>query len=241
MATMIYGMGRTLLGSALSVSLVTGLAAAAPWVDHDLEPPLPQHVENPGGLLSAWCEVHPDGMEMDRLEVRLVDPEGATVWGWSSTTALEYTLEWVVPSGLDDGLYRYEVEAFSVDGDLVASVDEPFLIAGLTNGICVFKFEDLNGNGEFELGEEPLLPGWEFCNDDLGCEVTDEDGVACWFFVDEGSYEICETLQDGWVSTTGICQTVDLVAGDIAKAMFGNQMESTPTESSTWSRIKRLY
>lgn len=214
---------------------------ALPWVEFTMSPGLPDHVENPGGLFTGWCQAHPDGTFPQSLVVRVVDPSGTVVSEWTSTDTFEYTVFYGIPSGSPDGMYRYQVEYWSTIG-LEASIDQGFLVAGATTGICAFKFEDLNGNGVYDPPTETLLSGWEICNPTLGCKFTDVDGAACWFFIPAGVYTMCETLQSGWEApVTPVCQDITVPADDIAKVTFGNRQIVTPVEESSWGKVKDLY
>lgn len=122
------------------------------------------------------------------------------------------------------------------------------LVAGTssaTPGFCVFKFIDLNGNGEQDEGE-PFAEGWEICvtgpDDFDDCRLTDEDGAACWFLLPLGEYEICETQMPGFeVTTGGLCQTVVLDSTEVEQVFFGNWEPPVPTEERTWGQIKSTY
>jgi len=140
-------------------------------------------------------------------------------------------------------MYQYVAEYYRAGLTLEVERTQGHLVAA--GGLCAFKFHDEDGNGEFDQDNEELLSGWEMCAEgpeDLGCELTDEDGVVCWFFIDPGTYTVCETLQAGWESTTGgVCQEVELVEDDVAKVLFGNRMPSTPSERSSWGEVKSRY
>jgi len=76
------------------------------------------------------------------------------------------------------------------------------------------KYQDTDGNGSQGAGE-PALAGWELCLYDATganlitsasgrpiCAITGASGVARLTEVPaSGSYQICETLQSGWVNT----------------------------------------
>lgn len=224
-----------------SFAFLAPAAMAAPSIDLEMTPRLPDFVQNPGGTLSASCWVDTDGTTPETLRILILDPNDGIVAEYVYPEATYWTLEWNAPEGLLDGMYTYRAEYYSSEG-LAASVDERFLLAGATRGICAFKFIDENGNGTLDDGEV-LAPGWEICIDGpegIECEVTDEDGAACFFFIAAGTYEVCETLQEGYESTTGVCQEI-VVTTTIEKAMFGNREITTPIEESSWGRVKAVY
>jgi hypothetical protein len=64
--------------------------------------------------------------------------------------------------------------------------------------MLAFKFEDLNKNGEWDEGEQPLS-GWELCTSNgTICDTTNEYGFAAFYDLIQGTYNITETLQPGW-------------------------------------------
>jgi hypothetical protein len=236
---------RTVLSVVAASAALVALAPSAravPWIEWAMTPDLPGHVDNPGGTLSAWCIVHPDQTTFQRLDVRIVAPGGGVLQQWAITDAMDFYVDWTIPEGYPDGIYRYEMDYVSVEQGLTVSLSEGFLAAGSTTGVCAFKFNDEDGDGVFEPEDgEALLPGWEICATGpqaIPCKVTDSDGVACWFFITPGVYEFCETMQMGWIPTTGVCASVDVLPNAIQKVEFGNQMNPVPTEPKSWGGIK---
>jgi len=96
-----------------------------------------------------------------------------------------------------------------------------------TGSICVFKYEDVNGNGVQDEGE-PGLVDWEITLMDaagapIATAMTDGDGYACFPDLDYGTYYVDETLQEGWSRTenaSAVEVTVD--SEDIEQVIFGN-------------------
>jgi len=72
--------------------------------------------------------------------------------------------------------------------------------------IHVYKYEDANGNQEYDEGEK-MLPGWEFSLDlplpdedaiaFLGIGITDENGEIVFVDLEPGVYVVTETLKGG--------------------------------------------
>lgn len=102
-----------------------------------------------------------------------------------------------------------------------------------------YKFNDTNGDGNRDTGEE-YLNGWSIFIDantngqyDDG-ELTQTTSGQFWFFgwQDEGEYEfanllpgtysVCEVPQDDWTNSTPLCQSTELRAGDTDEVYFGN-------------------
>jgi hypothetical protein len=209
--------------------LAFGTPAFAATMNWTLTPGLPGHVPNPDGTMSASCWVDPQGTTPDHLRVAITDPSGAVVFEIELPGYDYWDLNWTVPAGAPDGIYHYIAEYYSQENGLEASGLEGFLVAGSTRGICAFKFIDDDGDGVLDDGES-LASGWEICftypDGSEVCEITDEDGAACKFFIPAGTFTVCETLQPGYENTLPLCTDV-VVTNDIEKALFGNRL--TPT------------
>ena len=95
--------------------------------------------------------------------------------------------------------------------------------------LCILKFEDTDGDGQQDPGENPLA-GWQFeVYDSAGNLVTTvttagQQDVTC-ITLPEGTYTIKEVAQAGWVATTPDTQTVTISAGSSTTVAFGNQRE----------------
>lgn len=96
----------------------------------------------------------------------------------------------------------------------------------------IFKYEDLNGNGQFDEGE-PGVPGFHFrvVGQDQDFEVTTGNGGV--WISDElpaGDYEVTEIdIPDGWEPTTPTTQNVEVMDGEISTVEFGNKQVPTPS------------
>jgi len=111
---------------------------------------------------------------------------------------------------------------------------QPGQTANLTFGnqgkaeICVFKFNDLNGNGKQDTNEPPL-PGWSFTVSPAPLPpatspvTTGPQGGICFGVVAPGTYTITEQVQSGWMPTTPTTQTVTVTPGQLVNLTFGNQ------------------
>nr|BAL59487.1 hypothetical protein HGMM_OP4C123 [Candidatus Acetothermum autotrophicum] len=101
--------------------------------------------------------------------------------------------------------------------------------------ICVFKFNDLNGNGKQDPNE-PLLPGWSFTVSPTPLPPTTSpvttglQGGICFGVAAPGTYTITEIVQPGWTPTTPNPQTVTVAPGQLANVFFGNQKEEKPCD-----------
>ena len=81
-----------------------------------------------------------------------------------------------------------------------------------TKTISGYKFNDENGDGEWDEGEEGI-PGWEILlegedEEDAQSTTTDSTGYYS-FVVGNGSYQVTETAQKGWEQTALIGDGAD--------------------------------
>ncbi len=103
-------------------------------------------------------------------------------------------------------------------------------------GVCVVKFNDLNGDGVRQAGE-PHLGGWQFSlsgpSGPLSGATTDSKGQWCTpKSLAPGSYTVTETMKPGWVSTTPGGSppqaVVAVAAGQVSLIAFGNRKTAPP-------------
>lgn len=101
--------------------------------------------------------------------------------------------------------------------------------------ICVFKFNDLDGDGVKDPGE-PLLPGWQFTVSPAPLPpatspvTTLPSGGICFGVSAPGTYTITELVQSGWTPTTPNPQTVTVAPGGLANVFFGNKKKEEKFE-----------
>ncbi len=157
-------------------------------------------------------EVVPDGWELDAA--------------YCETDAENYT-------GIDDGVTVHLPAGADITCIFENSQNEPE-----PGKIVAFKFHDLNKDGVQDDGE-PFLKDWEFTlkQDDaeIASDTTDEKGMVMFGDLEPGTYELCETMQDGWTNSTPICQEVTIGGGtavvsagipNIAEALAGARYRS---------------
>jgi serine-aspartate repeat-containing protein C/D/E len=131
----------------------------------------------------------------------------AQIQGWTPTTVTGYTV-WVC-SGSD-----IELDPFGNFHNV---------------WIPIFKYEDVNGNGEYDNGDVPI-PNWMFtvsgpCFNDPIVVFTDMWGEAFVEVTCAGTYTITEEDVAGWehVNPASGERTVDVQSGDMVMwQMFGN-------------------
>jgi len=95
------------------------------------------------------------------------------------------------------------------------------------------KFEDMNGDGQFDAGE-PGLEHWQIClsGTESRCDETDSSGTYEFLGLSEGSYTITETAKVGWMQSypSGGSHLLTLVSGETRFGLdFGNYRPPTLT------------
>jgi len=111
----------------------------------------------------------------------------------------------------------------------------------VTGTITAHKFNDLNGNGVQDDGEDDL-EGWTMTlysgsgctGDPLASGATDSNGNVVFTGLEEGTYSIQEILKTGWTNTTDICQNVTLSQGGSEILNFGNTECQGEIEIKKW-------
>ena len=93
--------------------------------------------------------------------------------------------------------------------------------------LCIYKFNDLNGNGVQDTGEQ-MVPQWSFTlTDSSGTSIasleTLSHGGICNTFSGGTTFTVVETPQTGWMATTPTTQSVTVTAGQATNVTFGNQ------------------
>jgi hypothetical protein len=118
----------------------------------------------------------------------------------------------------------------------VPQVPTPTPIKG--NGrICIYLFNDTNGNAIAEPNEPSLAGGQISITDQLGkvnlTGATDNSGnPVCFENVPEGDYNISVAIPEGYNPTTTMSYTLHLNAGDSSTVDFGAQPGSRVLSTS---------
>jgi uncharacterized repeat protein (TIGR01451 family) len=101
--------------------------------------------------------------------------------------------------------------------------------------ICIFKFEDLDGDGVKDPNE-PLLGGWQFNVSPAPLPpatspvTTLPGGGICFGVSAPGTYTITEQVQSGWTVTTANPQMVNVSPGQLVNVFFGNKKKDEKFE-----------
>jgi len=133
-------------------------------------------------------------------------------------------------SQVSGGPYHFKLG--ELDGDALGAQDNQIKGADILpppvlGMVIAHKFNDLNGNGVQDSGEEDLA-GWEMtlyegpsCNGTLiASAVTGLSGDVIFDDLPFGTYSVKETLKDGWTNSTPLCQQVTI--GSCETVYFGN-------------------
>ncbi len=125
------------------------------------------------------------------------------------------------PIGNDTFLGAFGATSGSYDLEITFEA----LVAAI-GSITGVKFEDLNGNGTQDIGED-FLDGWTIqLFDDLGNllsqTVTAGGGLYSFLDIDVGSYVINEVMQTGWTQTAG-GGSITVSDSQITEMNFGNK------------------
>ncbi|MHC1740192.1 MAG: LysM peptidoglycan-binding domain-containing protein [Anaerolineaceae bacterium] len=97
--------------------------------------------------------------------------------------------------------------------------------------ICVYLFNDINGNAIAETGETSLAGGEisivnTSANFSQTAPSTGDDLAVCFSNINEGTYTISVAIPDGYNPTTSQNRTIQLKAGDTSTVDFGAQASS---------------
>ena len=97
--------------------------------------------------------------------------------------------------------------------------------------VCVYLFEDVNGNAMAEEGEMPLGGGAASITDQTGAfsqtlETTGAEEPVCFTDVPEGDYNVSVAIPEGFNATTILNYPLTVQAGDQALLDFGAQVSA---------------
>lgn len=146
----------------------------------------------------------------------------------------------VTPGG---GGAVYKDKLFLLSGDRLYA----FHAIQQFGSVAAHKFQDTNQNGlqdpdETNLAEWPmtLYQGGGCTGSTLNSGTTDTNGNFTFNGLLPGTYSVRETLQDKWVNTTPICQSVVVGAGQSQVVHFGNWPQGGQPPKHSGSEIGLL-
>lgn len=141
------------------------------------------------------------------------------------------SVQFVISDWYDDwyqSSYNNQKAMGDNSGNLILNIFECLPEKG---SILVHKFEDINGNGQLDSGENGLSE-WQFnlykgedCQETnlLTSGYTNDEGNLNFDDLVVGKYSIKEILQSGWKNTTNnICQNIEVTGNKVTTINFGN-------------------
>jgi len=152
----------------------------------------------------------------------LVLPDVATAGTYVITETLETGWKNTDPGGVSP--WHKDIV---VPDDLYPAAGIPTVLFGNEElgSLDIFKFNDLDNDGIFDVGEPPLS-GWSFTitgPDAYNSNgVTDIAGMITKTNLEPGNYEVTETVQPDWNCTTLNPQTKAVTTGAVTHYQFGN-------------------
>jgi len=127
----------------------------------------------------------------------------------------------------------YHFRLGELDGSSLGSQDNPIkgadVLPRLLSTIVAHKFNDLDGNGSQDSGEDDLA-GWTMtlyegsnCTGDfVASGITGINGDVVFDDLVASTYSVKETLEDGWTNSTELCQQVTIGHCETWILDFGN-------------------
>lgn len=222
-----------------SLTLNTGSFMEFMWWEHtfDSTPVQVSHlIQDPTGLT-----VHTDSWNITGATSPLYNPEDPTGANQGDLTNLNFAHKWVVPAGANPGIYTSRVRYYSSEilngnpPDDFNWENESAVTFRVEQPWQVFKYNDLDGNGKFDVGE-PGLDSWHFSiTGPGGYSFSGNTSGEGFLELPEptiaGAYTITETLLSGWRNTdpggSATSRRTVVVPGDLIPAdptiLFGNQ------------------
>lgn len=133
---------------------------------------------------------------------------------------------------LGEGTATYRLQGVNDSGTFAEYVCDFIFGEPSPAGLSGLKWNDANGNGEIDNGEEGLS-GWTIELDNGQSTTTNADGTYSFPDLEPGTYTVSEVGQSGWTQTfpgQGGSHTVTLESGDFAEGLnFGNELTNPGT------------
>ncbi|MCB0042013.1 MAG: hypothetical protein KDE23_20155, partial [Caldilinea sp.] len=146
--------------------------------------------------------------------------------GLALTQTYTLPLTYTLPFGLPFERYRARVDYYSDEVGLETSAESIFWVTQETGNIEVIKFNDRDGDGIRDPGDEGV-PDVRF---GLSIQAqtlfrrTDAAGQIIWTTVPIGTYTVTEEVPPGWVATTPSVLTPTVTANLTTTLLFGDRI-----------------
>ena len=133
--------------------------------------------------------------------------------------------------------FTIELEA----GQQITKLEFGNLLDPQTGSICGMKFNDANGNGIMDNGEQGI-PDWTINLTGTVTQTmqTDKSGNYCFTKLPAGTYTIAEGSRSGWFQTAPASNTYSfkLNPGEsVVRMNFGNTIDPCYNETKSWSAL----
>ncbi|MCP4165591.1 MAG: hypothetical protein GY759_06820 [Chloroflexi bacterium] len=134
----------------------------------------------------------------------------------------DYTIQEIVPPGYTPTTPDSQIA--TIVKDQTASVE--FGNALIPGGLTVFKYEDLDGDGQHDDGEPPWedvdITAESACGQSVSGQ-TDDDGIVSWSDLCVGAWTVSETVPENSAATTPTTVSTTIASDQTASVTFGNQ------------------
>lgn len=221
------------------LSALLAAPAAPRGISFDLAPVPPRSIVPGMAETFAWTIT---GGTPDYVTFRITDPAATVVYSrtYPESTGISVTEYYTPASSALLGLYESEVRYYRLEGGSLTAGGS-FCVSERGN-LSVFKFDDFNGNGIQDSGEEPVLgvrvqiqavPG-SLCPGDPSSQFTDLGGQVSWDGIAIGQYVVTEIVPAGREATLPVSQTMAVNIGETTYVTFANRLPPSRVEGLVW-------
>ena len=156
---------------------------------------------------------------------------GSDGWAnWDNIIMSTYTVTEGLPAGWRPTTPQTVTKEITQTGTITVTFGNQQI-----GNLAVFKFEDKNGNGVQDSGEDGV-PNWPVCvtppagdtidpppGDPSWCKQTGSDAWANWYNISVGTYTVTEGIIAGWRNTTPPIIVTNVTVNTTTTVRFGNQ------------------
>ncbi|PWH17766.1 MAG: hypothetical protein DDG59_07620 [Anaerolineae bacterium] len=169
-----------------------------------------------------------DSFTLNDQQTKKYTPNSHSVFTVTEAVKADHYLKNISCNGPTGALFNYDLQNRRVIIDLKTNKVDGNITCTFTNTrygkITVYKFEDLDNDGQWDNEESPLSD-WEFdlSGPKTGSGKTDSNGKLIFENLISGEYTVTENLEDEYTSTTGLMQNVTLNPNGAETLYFGNR------------------